>query len=118
MTDHHGTAGLRQIAERYVDIVNRGAYGGLAALFAEDAVFLGPGGRVFHGRAEIGEFYGAFLPTIRPQVRLASVVEQGHQCVWELEARTLDDDEYRLGAIDHATFDADGLITRFAVYTK
>lgn len=108
----------RHIADRYADIVNRGAYGELAALFAEDAVFLGPNGRVFHGRAEIGHFYGTFLPGIRPQVRVASFVEQGHQCVWELEARTIDDHEYRLGAIDHATLDADGLITRFAVYTK
>jgi hypothetical protein len=28
------------------------------------------------------------------------------------------DDEFRLGAIDHATLDADGRIKRLAVYTK
>ncbi len=109
---------LRSLADRYVDIVNRGAYRELRDLFAEDAVFYAPGARVFHGRDEIGAFYEAFLPTITPQVRIATYVEDGADCVYELEARTAGETGYRLGAIDHATVNADGKITRFAVYTK
>jgi hypothetical protein len=108
----------RRFAERYVELTNDRQYGELGSLFAEDAVFLGPGGREFHGRAEIAAFYESFLPTLTPTIRLATFVEQGDVCVYELEARINDDKEFKLGAIDHATLDADGLVTRFAVYTK
>jgi ketosteroid isomerase-like protein len=110
--------GLRHIADRYVEVVNRGEYHRLAELFAEDALFLGPGGREARGRAEIDAFYGAFLPTVSPTVRIAEYVEHDHHSVWELEARLGDDAEFQLAAIDHATVDADGLIARFAVFTK
>ena len=109
---------LRHIADRYVEIVNSGEYHRLVELFAEDALFLGPGDRVLRGRAEIGAFYGDFLPTITPTIRINEYVEGNDHCVWELEARSGDDNEFRLGAIDHATVGDDGLITRFAVFTK
>ncbi len=83
-----------------------------------DAVFYAPGARVFHGPDEIGAFYEAFLATTTPQIRIATCVENGAECVYELEARTAGETGYRLGAIDHATVNADGKITRFAVYTK
>jgi ketosteroid isomerase-like protein len=108
----------RVFAERYVEITNAGQYDRLATLFAEDAEFLTPDGRVIRGRDQIAAFYGNFLPTITPTIRLASFVEQGDVCVYELEARIEDETEFRLGAIDHATLDADGLVVRFAVYTK
>jgi ketosteroid isomerase-like protein len=108
----------RAFADRYVEIVNRGAYHELRDLFADDAVFFAPGNQVFNGRDQIGAFYESFLPSIKPNVRIATYVEQGDDCVYELEARLAGDDEYRLGAIDHATLDGDGRIKRFAVYTK
>jgi hypothetical protein len=108
----------RSVAERYVELINRGSYHELPELFAENAVFLGPEQRVVRGRREIGEFYASFLPSITPNIRIVTYVEQGDTCVYELEARLAGQDEYRLGAIDHATFDAAGKITRFAVYTK
>ena len=112
------TTAARAFAERYIDLVNTGRYDQLATLFAPDATFLGPGERELHGRKEITAFYSSFLPTIAPHVRLATFVEDGDVCVYELEARVDDQVEYRLGAIDHATFDGDGLVVRFAVYTK
>jgi ketosteroid isomerase-like protein len=109
---------LRELADRYVEIVNRGAYQELRDLFADDAVFYAPGQRLLHGADEIGAFYLDFLPTITPTIRIATYVEQGDDCVYELEARISGDTEFRLGAIDHATVNADGRIARFAVYTK
>jgi hypothetical protein len=44
-------------------------------------------------------------------------VEQGGDCVFELEA-ALDGSDYALGAIDHATVDARGKVVRMAVFTK
>ena len=112
------TTPARSFAERYVAFVNAGQYDQLATLFAPDAVFLGPGGREFHGREEIAAFYGGFLPTITPQIRLASFVEAGATCVYELQAQVEEQTEYVLSAIDHVTLDDDGVATRFAVYTK
>src|SRR3954470_5319527 len=100
----------RTFAERYVELTNAGSYAELQTLFADDAVFLGPQQRVLRGAEEIGRFYQSFLPTITPRIRLASFVEQDNVCVYELEAVIAGDTEYRLGAIDHATLDADGKV--------
>lgn len=108
----------RAFADSYVKIINSGAYAELAALFAPEAVFLGPGGLELHGRAAIGRFYEKFLGEITPVIRISSYVGHERDCVYELEARTAGAQEFRLGAIDHATFDEDGLVIRFAVFTK
>ena len=79
----------RRFAERYVEIVNRGDYGELADLFAEDAVWLGPNRQELAGRPAIGAFYERFLGEITPQIRIAHYVEAGDECVYELEARTV-----------------------------
>ena len=43
----------RASAERYVELVNAGAYDTLHTLFAAHAVFLGPSQRELHGPEEI-----------------------------------------------------------------
>src|SRR5215475_7145688 len=108
----------RRFADAYVETINRGAYSDLGELFAEDAVFLAPNRQEFHGRDEIRAFYIRFLSEIVPTIRIVSYVEQGDDCVYELEAKRAGDDEYRLGAIDHATLDPDGKVRRFTVWTK
>jgi hypothetical protein len=108
----------RVFADRYVEIINRGAYGELRALFADDAVFFAPNRQEFHGSAEIGAFYERFLGEITPTIRIVTYVESGNDCVYELEAISKGEPEYVLGAIDHATLDSDGKVQRFAVYTK
>jgi hypothetical protein len=112
------TSAPRHFADTYVDTINRGAYAELSNLFASDAVFLGPNRQEFHGPEQIGDFYERFLSGIRPTIRIASYVEQGDDCVYELEAKTKDESEFRLGAIDHATLDGDGKVKRFTVWTK
>jgi ketosteroid isomerase-like protein len=112
------TSAPRRFAEAYVETVNRGEYGRLRDLFAQDATFLGPNQQVFQGRDEIGAFYDSTLPTSRPTLRIASYVEQGDDCVYELEVRAGGASEFRLGAIDHATLDEHGLVARFTVWTK
>jgi hypothetical protein len=112
------TTAPRRFADTYVDIINRGEYKELGALFAADALFLGPNRQELHGRDEIGAFYERFLTEITPTIRIVSYVEQGDDCVYELEARSSGDAEYRLGAIDHATLDPEGKVSRFTVWTK
>jgi hypothetical protein len=112
------TSAPRHFADTYVDIINRGAYAELGNLFASNAEFLGPNRQEFHGREQIGAFYERFLSEIRPTIRIASYVEQGDDCVYELEAKVKGENEFRLGAIDHATLDRDGKVRRFTVWTK
>jgi len=108
----------RQFADAYADAINREAYAELGDLFATDAVFLGPNRQECHGRSEISAFYERFLPEIRPAVRIASYVEQGDDCVYELEAKLGGETDYRLSALDHATLDRDGKVRRFTVWTR
>jgi ketosteroid isomerase-like protein len=112
------TTAPRHFVDAYVDIINRGAYAELSHLFASDAVFLAPNRQEFHGREEIGAFYERFLSEIRPTIRIASYIEQGDDCVYELEAKVKSERDFRLGAIDHATLDRDGKVRRFTVWTK
>ena len=112
------TTPTRAFADNYVERTNAGQYDRLSSLFAEDSVFLAPDGRVFHGRGEIGAFYENFLPTIKSNIRLATFVEQGNVCVYELEARINDEPDFRLSAIDHATLNDAGQVVRFVVYTR
>ncbi len=108
----------RTFADTYTGIINNGDYGKLGSLFAEDALFLAPGARRFEGRSAIAAFYAEFLAEVVPTVRICTYVESGDDCVFELEAMHNGSDTYVLGAIDHATVDADGLVKRMAVYTK
>jgi ketosteroid isomerase-like protein len=108
----------RRFADAYVERINRGEYSELGELFADDAIFLGPNSQEFHGREEITAFYERFLSQIRPTIRVASYVEQGDDCVYELEAKPEGESAFRLGAIDHATLDGDGKVRRFTVWTK
>lgn len=108
----------RTFAETYVGIINSGDYATVGSLFAQDALFLAPGARRFEGRHAITEFYSKFLAEVVPTIRICTYVESGDDCVFELEAMHNGSDTYALGAIDHATVDADGLVKRMAVYTK
>jgi hypothetical protein len=108
----------RHFADRYVETINRGEYADLGRLFADDAVFLAPGGQEFHGREEISSFYERFLGEVVPTIRISSYLEQGDECVYELEAITKDQPEFRLRAIDHATLNDEGKVVRFSVFTK
>lgn len=112
------TSAPRRFAECYVATINRGDYARLSDLFAPDAIFLAPNQQRFTGSEAIGAFYERFLTEIAPQIRISSYVEQGDDCVFELEAALGGSAEYALGAIDHATVDADGKVTRMAVFTK
>lgn len=111
-------------AAKYVELINAGRYSELQSLFAEDAVFLTPVGKVLHGRDEIGDFYTAFLDKAVPEIVAISYIADGRECVMELAARTSLDpddpnaDKYQLGAIDHFTMNDDGEIAHMVVYVR
>lgn len=74
-----------QVAKQYVSLINKGQYGALGGLFSDNAVYQGPDGKTHHGSKEIGEFYVRMLTRLWPHMKPASFIEQGSECVMELE---------------------------------
>jgi hypothetical protein len=110
-------AGPCQVAKQYVSLINKGEYDALGGLFADNAVYQGPDGKTRHGSKEIGEFYVKMLTRLRPHMKPASFVEQGSECVMELENKD-SKGRYVLTAIDHFTVDQNGKATHFVVYFR
>lgn len=109
-----------QPAQKYVDLIAAGRYDQLGSLFADDATFVTPIGKVLHGPAAIGEFYMGFLPTIKPRNVPISFIADGNECVMELVTATNMDnyEKYRLAAIDHFTIDKHGKIRHMVVFLR
>lgn len=109
-----------EVAQRYVDIINAGKYGELKTLFADDAVFLTPVGKVLRGAQEIGAFYTSMIGSLQPDIVAVSFISDGPACVMELVARTNNDTDkgYQLSAIDHFTVNAEGKIANMIVYVR
>ncbi|MBV1688960.1 nuclear transport factor 2 family protein [Novosphingobium sp. G106] len=117
-----------EVAAQYVQIIQQGKYQEVGNLFAGDAVFYNPQGRILRGRAPIKAFYSAFLGASTPTVRAARFTEdRTHRvCVMELETRMHQDDKgrwsnsadgnYTLSAIDRMMVNADGKIAHMIVY--
>lgn len=107
-------------AQRYLDLIAAGRYDQLGTLFAADAVFVSPVGKVLHGPAEIDDFYKAFLPKIKPRNVPITFIADGDECVMELvTATTLDNyAKYRLAAIDHFTVNKQGKIGHMVVFLR
>ena len=111
------SAGPCQVAKQYVSLIDKGQYGALGGLFADNAVYQGPDGKTRHGSKEIGEFYVKMLTRLRPHMKSASFIEQGSECVMELENKD-SNGRYVLTAIDHFSVDQNGKATHFVVYFR
>jgi ketosteroid isomerase-like protein len=103
---------------QYVDLINAGQYDEIGGLFAEDAVYMGPDGKTRYGAKAIGEFYIHFLGALKPRVKPASFIQDGHDCVMELTNQNKLTGKYSLVAIDHFTVNGQGKISRFIVYLR
>jgi hypothetical protein len=110
-------AGPCQVAKQYVSLIDKGQYGALGGLFADNAVYEGPDGKTRHSSKEIGEFYVKMLTRLRPDMKPASFIAQGSECVMELENKD-SKGRYVLTAIDHFTVDQNGKVTHFVVYLR
>jgi hypothetical protein len=119
----------RDVAARYVELIQAGRYDEVGELWADDAVFQNPVGTVIRGKAAIKAFYTNFLSSITPDVRAARYatdVEAG-VCVLELETRMSRGEDgqwrndptapYSLSAIDRFAINAEGKIQHMIVYT-
>lgn len=108
------------VAQRYVDLIAAERYDQVGTLFADDAVFVTPVGKVLHGAADIGRFYGDLMPKLKPRNVPISFMADGNECIMELVTATNMDNyaKYRLAAIDHFTVNKQGKIRHMVVYLR
>jgi hypothetical protein len=101
----------------YVKLINSGRYDAIGGLFSDDAVYMGPG-RTRKGTKEIGEFYQKFLAPMRLQLRAVSYIQEGNDCLVELENKDKKSGRYVLISIDHFIIDSQGKVSKFIVYLR
>ena len=116
------------VAAHYVQVIQEGRYGEVGNLFADNAIFYNPQGRILRGRPAITAFYTSFLSAATPIVRAARFAEDRARgvCVMELETRMRRDElgrwsnaadgDYSLSAIDRMTVNPAGKIEHMVVY--
>jgi hypothetical protein len=108
-------------AKAYVDAVQAGRYADVAKLYADDAVILGPMGKVISGRQAIDHFYGDVIAKMKPKVVGVAYAGDETDCMLELAAISDgpgDGTHYRLSSIDHFTVNAEGKVTRMIVFVR
>lgn len=108
---------IREVVERYVELVGSGAAVDIVALYAEDAVVEDPvGSEPRSGHAAIHDFY-ATLQGLDQRTRLLTVRIAGGEAAFHFEVATLADGlTYTLSPVDVMTFDDDGRITSMRAY--
>jgi steroid Delta-isomerase len=110
----------REVAERYVDLVNAGSLDQIIDLYADDGEVLPPNPAyepVIRGREALAAHYSRSVGARVPRIRMTHLYEAGNTCVIELESQTVDESA-PWGIVDIFTVDDSGLITRMAAYRR
>jgi limonene-1,2-epoxide hydrolase len=113
----------RDIAEQFVQHVNKHDPDALLELFATDAVLDAPRGiGTLNGRTAIRGFYSDLMFPSKPRVRAQHFIEAGSECVVELETRVDAEIDGAPAGVQHLAevfeLGDDGLIRRLAIYMR
>jgi ketosteroid isomerase-like protein len=114
------SSSARDVALRYVELVNEGRLGELVDLYADDGEVLPPNpayAPVVKGREALTAHYQRSVGKRVPQLELTHLYADGDTCVVELVSQTNDED-HPWGIVDIFTTGPDGLITRMAAYRR
>jgi hypothetical protein len=110
----------REVAERYVELVNAGLLDQIIDLYADAGEVLPPNPAyepVIRGREALAAHYRRSVGARVPQIRITHLYEAGNTCVIELDSQTADETT-PWGIVDIFTVDDRGLITRMAAYRR
>ena len=110
----------REVAERYVDLVNSGSLDAIVDLYAEDGEVHPPNPAydpVVKGKTALRAHYRRSVGARVPKVEVAHLYEAGDTCVVELVTQTADE-AHPWGIVDIFTVDDRGLISRMAAYRR
>ncbi len=107
---------IREVVDRYIELVGSGTADEIVALYAEDAVVEDPVGSEPRAGQAIRELY-ATLEGLDQRTRLLTVRIAGGEAAFHFEVATLADGvTYTLAPVDVMAFDDDGLITSMRAY--
>ena len=108
---------IREVVDRYIELVASGTADQIVALYAEDAVVEDPvGSEPRAGHTAIRELY-ATLEGLDQRTRLLAVRIAGGEAAFHFEVATLADGvTYTLAPVDVMVFDDDGKITSMRAY--
>ncbi len=107
---------IREVVDRYIELVGSGTADEIVALYAEDAVVEDPVGSEPRAGQAIRELY-ATLEGLDQRTRLLAVRIAGGEAAFHFEVATLADGvTYTLAPVDVMAFDDDGLITSMRAY--
>jgi len=107
---------VREVFQRYCELVTAGDADAVAALYAEDAVVEDPVGSEPHrGRAAIRAFYRASAGSVTLELEGRVRVAGGHGAA-AMVARPKADPSVRVETLDVMTFDDAGLVTSMRAY--
>jgi hypothetical protein len=109
-----------RLAARYVELINAADYAGVAALYADDAVFLEPLRPSLHGRAQIDAFYAGRIGGMHPQILAVTYLGDDRQCMVELalQATIQNQPRYVLVSVDHFVLNAAGKIQSMTAFAR
>ncbi len=107
---------VRDVFQRYCELVSAGDFEAIARLYAEDATVEDPVGSAPHrGRAAIREFYRASAGAVRLELE-GRVRSAGNEGAAAMIARPTADPSMRVETLDVMTFGDDGLVTSMRAY--
>ena len=107
---------VRNVFQRYCELVTAGDFAAIALLYAEDATVEDPVGSTPHrGRAAIREFYRASAGAVRLELE-GRVRSAGNEGAAAMIARPTADPRMRVETLDVMTFGDDGLVTSMRAY--
>jgi steroid delta-isomerase len=111
------TERIREVVNRYVELVGSGTSDEIVALYAEGATVEDPvGSEVLSDRDKIRAFY-AGLDGLEKETRLVTARIAGSAAAFHFEIATKAGDQtYTVTPIDVMTFDDDGLITSMKAF--
>ena len=107
---------VRNVFQRYCELVTAGDFDAIASLYAEDATVEDPVGSAPHrGREAIREFYRASAGAVRLELE-GRVRSAGSEGAAAMIARPAADPSVRVETLDVMTFRDDGLVTSMRAY--
>lgn len=108
---------IREVVDRYVELVATGTAAQIVELFAEGATVEDPiGSGVLTTREEITAFYARIEP-LDQQTRLVTARICAGEAAFQIEIATRGRKKtYTIAPIDVMTFDDDGLVTSMRAY--
>lgn len=112
------SAGACGPPHEYIRLINAGNYDAVGGLFSGDAVYMGPDGKTRHGSKAIGAFYSKFLRKLKPRPMASIYMQQGNECMMQLDMKDSKTGELMPGAVDHFTVTTDGKISKFIVFLR